>query len=78
MHPATLSTREVLAAYREPLGIAKRRSPGILTQTETDRLVAFLELRIAEIERPVSSQKRWDVYRNNSVQTGNDVKLRQQ
>jgi hypothetical protein len=44
------SKHEILADYRELLQIVKNRPAGILTQSETNRLIACLERCIAEAE----------------------------
>jgi hypothetical protein len=48
------SAADILADYRELLRIVKNRPLGILTDSETHKLVTYLEACIAEIEADAS------------------------
>lgn len=48
---------DVLADYRELLRIVKNRRPGILTESETNKLITYLEASIAELETETSEDK---------------------
>lgn len=50
MTSKSASATAILADYRELLHIVKDRPPGILTNSETDRLITYLDACIAEIE----------------------------
>jgi uracil-DNA glycosylase len=41
---------DILADYRELLRIVKNRPPGVLTNSEANKLIPYLEACIAEIE----------------------------
>jgi hypothetical protein len=57
MTSKSASAADTLADYRELLRIVKNRPQGILTESETNRLITFLEACIAEIETGISESR---------------------
>jgi hypothetical protein len=54
MTSKSVSAVDVLAEYRELLRIVKNRPPCILTESETNKLIKYLEACIAEVETGTS------------------------
>ena len=57
MTSKSASVLDVLADYRELLRIVKNRRPGILTESETNKLITYLEACIAELETETSEDQ---------------------
>lgn len=57
MTSKSASALDVLADYRELLRIVKNRRPGILTESETNKLITYLEACIAELETETSEDQ---------------------
>ena len=57
MTSKSASALDVLADYRELLRLVKKRRPSILTESETNKLITYLEACIAELETETSEDQ---------------------